>query len=117
MNYYVQMFGISLGLTLLFEMTLAFILGVREKRSLAVVFLVNVLTNPAAVFLSYAVSVYAYRFLVPVQLFSEVLVVLIEGIIYNGFDIRGRRVKNPFLLSLILNAFSYSAGLLINLIR
>ena len=115
--YYLKMFGISLILTLVIELPAAFLLGVRKKQDLLIVFLVNVLTNPAAVFLCLCARSYLTEGYIIAELFVEVLVVVTEGLIYRGFSVKGKRIRQPFLLSFILNAASYLMGVVINLIQ
>ena len=115
--YYVKMFGISLFFTLITELPAAYLLGVRKKQDLFLVFLVNVLTNPAAVFLCWCARSYLKEGYLIAELFAEVLVVETEGLIYRAFQIKGRRIRRPFLLSLILNALSYLTGIVINLVH
>ena len=47
--YFVKMFGISLGLTILIELAVAAPFGMRTRKKILLVLLVNVLTNPPAV--------------------------------------------------------------------
>lgn len=107
-------FAVSLGLTLLIELGLALLLGVRSKRGLLVVFLANVLTNPAAVCLCLALWPYLGSLYLPFQLLVEAAVVLVEWRVYRPFraDLAAR--LSPFLLSLVLNACSYGTGLILN---
>lgn len=99
---------ICLVLTVVMETGGALALKVRKPGDLCMVVLVNILTNPLLVSLTSACSVYlgmrAYHISVA---FLELAVVFIEGIIYR----RSLRWKgNPFILSLILNAFSFLFG-------
>ena len=112
--YYLKMFGISLGLTLIIELLLALILRVRG-RGLFLVFLVNLITNPPVVLFSYlASSRLPAGDRLPFQLLLEGIVVLTEGLIYQDFKGNGIDFRYPVLLSLILNAVSYGAGLFLN---
>ncbi len=91
-------FGMSLGLTLLFELPIAYVWGLRG-RELAAVLAANVMTNPMAVALS----------LVGVpQIPVELGVVLAEGAAYRLQDFR-----RPFWLALVSNGVSYGLGLLL----
>ena len=111
MMFYIKMFGISLGLTLVFETGLAFLLKIR-KLNLIPVILVNIISNPVAVYIAYFANV---RF--PWVLFIEAAVVLFEGAVYYVLD-RNEifEIRRPFLKALILNAFSYTAGIVIDLL-
>ena len=106
-------FAVSLGLTLAIELALAIILRVRSKRGLLVVLLVNVMTNPAAVFLCMALGPNLGRWYLPFQLLVEALAVLAEGHVYRQFRAELNAALPPFLLSLVLNACSYGTGLIL----
>lgn len=105
--------ALSLGLTLLLEIPVAFLLGVRRKEDLLLVGLVNILTNPIVVlicnlFLLSTASPPPWFLILPLELFA----VLTEGFVYQK-GLSYRRV-HPFLLSLILNGISYFGGLLLS---
>jgi len=106
-------FGISLGLTLLIEMSLAVIFRVRSKRGLTVVLLANVLTNPAAVCLCMVLGPFLGGWYLPFQLLVEAAVVLAEGNVYRQFREDLNAALKPFPLSFVLNACSYGTGLIL----
>ena len=106
-------FAVSLGLTLLIELSLAALFKVRTKRGLLIVLLANVLTNPAVVFLCIAIRPFLGKFYLPFQLLAEAAV-FVEGCVYRQFQADLRASLRPFLLSLVLNACSYGAGLVLN---
>ena len=111
MLFYIKMFGISLGLTLVLETGLALLLRIR-KINLIPVILVNIISNPVAVYIAYFGNVK-----LPWILIVEAAVVLFEGAVYYVLD-RNRifEIPRPFLKALILNSFSYAAGIIIDLI-
>ena len=84
---------VSLALTLMLELGFALIPGVRGSRSLALVALANVLTNPPLLTIA-----------------AELSAVFIEGVIYRA----GTDFRRPMLFSLSANAFSYLIGLALN---
>lgn len=96
----------ALFLTLVFELLFALIWGIR-KDGLLLVFLMNVMTNPAVNLLHY----YAVRFfgwpMVWVTAVLELAVVAVEGLCCRGV------VRRPWLFSLLINAFSYGMGVII----
>lgn len=96
---------VSLLLTLLLECAFAFVTGARTPRRLLLVVLVNVLTNPIVVLLC---TLFPSPLLTAVM---ELAAVLTEGAIYRA---RADWLRRPFLFSLVINAFSYLTGLLIN---
>jgi len=108
--------GISLGLTVLFEVGFFLIAGVagfvdkRNKKDLLLVILVNTLTNPIVVLL-YWIAYYNTNWntvlvLIPLEVFA----VLTEGFIYSRYAVS---IKRPFLFSLAANAFSFTLGYLL----
>ena len=94
--------GLSLGLTLLFELGFALAWGVRG-RGLLFVALANLLTNPAVVLAAAAGA--------PVWLL-EVLAVLVEALVYRRSGVTAR----PLLFSLCANALSFGLGLVLQLV-
>ena len=103
---------ISLSITIVIEISFAFILKYRNK-DLVNVLLVNILTNPLLNSIIVAINYYyglKYRNIA--LLILEILVVIIEGFIYQKY--LDRKKINGYLLSLILNIASYGIGLLIN---
>mgnify|MGYP003309174873 CR=1 FL=1 len=97
------MYGISFGLTLLIELPVCYLLGLRSREELEVVFLVNLLTNPAAVWLHSTLGL--------PQIIIEVLVVIIECYVYRQF-----RQPHPLRLSLLANGISWGLGLLLQML-
>ncbi len=107
MNWWMASLGVSLALTLGFELLFALLWGLRG-RDLVLCVLVNVLTNPPVV-----LCALLWRSFgpgpgwLPVPLL-EAGAVLTEGYFYRR---NGERVRRPFLFSLCANAFSYVLGL------
>ena len=95
----IEIFALSLGLTLLIELPIAYLWGLR-KRELLTVFVANLMTNPLAVALHLTG--------IP-QIPIEIGVVLAEGVAYSlHID------RRPWLLALISNGVSWGIGLLLN---
>lgn len=104
-KYLFEMFAVSLGLTLVIELGACLLLGMRIKRQILLVTMVNILTNPAAVLLCW---------LGAPQVPVEIAVIAVEGGIYRCFSKEERwNITHPVLLAAGLNILSYSAGLLI----
>ena len=104
--------GVSLALTLAFELGFALLCG-KRGRALGFVALVNVLTNPVVV-----CTVLVWRTLGMPGYWAliaalECAAVLTEGFIYKR---SGADFYRPYLFSLAANAVSYSLGLLISLL-
>ncbi len=105
--------GISLVSTVLLELLLCVLMGYRARRTVLLVVLVNILTNPPVVLCYYLLSVVRGFPEVPVIIVLEFAAVLAEWLCYK---FRAGEIKRPFLFSLGLNCFSYFTGLLIQLI-
>lgn len=104
-------FAVSLALTLLFEEGFALLWGLRGKRELTVVALVNVLTNPAAVLLYHtAVGLWRWSSL-PVTIVLECAAVAAEWLCYRACS---ETLKRPFLFALLANTISFGAGCILN---
>ena len=94
----IKIFAISLGLTLLFELPIAYLWGLR-KRALLTVLAANLMTNPLAV---------ALHLMGIPQIPIEIGVALAEGAAYSlHFE------KRPWLLALVSNAISWGIGLIL----
>lgn len=94
----IEIFTLSLGLTLLIELPVAYLWGLR-RRALLTVFAANLMTNPLAVALHLCG--------IP-QLPIELGVVIAEGAAYSlHFE------KRPWLLALVSNAISWGIGLML----
>ena len=103
---------ISLSLTIVFELSMSLILGIRNSNDILVCVLVNTCTNPVVVFIANLLYVYGNNTIYNiVVILMEITVVIVEFILYRKFlqDYK----KSPFVLSLINNFFSYTIGLLL----
>lgn len=106
---------VSLCSTIVIEGIGAFIIGIRKKKDYVNVLLVNLLTNPIVVSVSLTINILCgllYRNIA--MIFLELGAFLVEGFIYNKY--LEYKKLNGFIVSLILNAVSYSLGILINFI-
>ena len=101
MREIVEMFAVSFALTLLIEFAVFLCFGLRSRRCLKLLLLVNLLTNPAAVLL---------HWLGIPQIPIEIAVVLVEWQVYRPFS---QEIPHPFALSLTANGVSWGLGLLI----
>ena len=96
-----KIFALCMGLTLLIELPIAYLWGLRG-RELVTVLAANVMTNPLAVALHLCG--------IP-QIPIELGVVLAEGAAYSlHFE------KRPWRLALVSNAVSWGIGLILNCI-
>ena len=112
MNIFIIML-IALSSTLFIEFVGAYILGIRNKIDFINVGLVNILTNPLVVSISFFMNItygVVYR---RIALFIlEVLAFVIEGYIYD--KVLSFKKYNGFTISFVLNILSFGLGILIN---
>lgn len=83
----IKMFGISLILTIIIEVAVAYCFRIRTVKKMLLITLVNVLTNPPAVLLHWLGNIYLQS--IPdlyLQLAIEVIVVVTEALIYQSFS-------------------------------
>lgn len=100
-------------LTVMAEVALGFVLGVRKKRDIVNVVLVNVLTNPFASSVPFVINFFrGLRARNIAVACLEVFALVTEALIYKKV-LDFKRIQ-PFLLSLLLNAFSFLLGEVIN---
>jgi len=104
----------ALALTEAVELTMAALLGLRTRRALATVALINLVTNPVLSFLAWLLA----RFVdwaggtataIPVLLAAETVVVLVEWRLLLW--VLGGASRRMLLVSLALNAASAGVGL------
>jgi hypothetical protein len=109
---YLRLSAEALILTVVIEVGIAWLFGLRSKRELLTVLLINVITNPL---LNYLITVNAYFHLVSQTnafiLCFEVVIVLVEWRLLVWVLQQG--IKKMLVLSIVMNAASYLAGLLI----
>lgn len=115
-DWLIQMFGISLIVTIIIEGAIAFFFGLRSKKSLLLVLLVNILTNPPAVLFHWLGRLYLQT--VPglwLQVTIEIAVIITEAVIYHSFARSPHwRIRHPVLLSIFANMCSWIAGILLS---
>lgn len=100
-------------ITILIEVIVGIIIGIRDKKDLLNIILVNIMTNPLVVsFPVYILLKYGQTARMIVLYTLEVLTVLAEGFVYFKF-FKYKKI-NGFLVSLILNLSSYLIGEVIN---
>ena len=125
-------FLLSLVVTECVELFVAWIIGLRRKSGFFLVFIASVITNPALVLLYTVFLLYIGPSFASIAIyFMEIIVVLIEALIYanapgmlepekdffygRGLDLpvaKNVRMGYALLVSLILNVSSYLVGLL-----
>lgn len=104
---------VSLVSTIIIELVLALILGLKNKKDIMNVILVNILTNPLVVSIAFFINLRCGLVSKKIaMIFLELFAFLIEGFVYN--KCLNYKKINGYLVSLILNGISYSIGILIN---
>lgn len=100
-------------LTILIELLVAVIIGIKNKKDLLNVVLVNIFTNPLVVSIPILVRIkMGYNSQVISLIILELFAFISEGFIYSK-TLKYKKI-NPYLISLILNLSSYLIGELIN---
>lgn len=100
--------------TILIEVVVAKILKVKEKQDFLNIILVNIITNPIVVTMPiFVYLLYGYKYEIITLYMLEIFTVFIEGFIYK--KVLNYKKINLYLLSFILNMFSYLLGLIINM--
>lgn len=125
-NYLIEMFGVSLLLTIVVELAVVFLVsrarfplfGQQKGKGIALVVLVNVLTNPPAVLLCFLGRLYTPYFPeLLVQLAVEIMVVAVEACIYRSFAKEPQwQINRPILLAVVANACSWLLGVVSSLL-
>lgn len=112
--YYLFTFGISLLLTLVIEILIGLIWGMRNGRQILLVILVNILTNPCVNFLNLC-GKSLWNFGIGWQIVLEIAAAVAEAGIYVIFSKKdGWNIRHPVLLSVCANAVSYGIGCIIS---
>ena len=103
----------ALLITIILELVIAIIIGIKDKKDLLNVVLANAITNPFVTLVPIIVNLkYGYVARNIVFYVLEVLVVFIEGFIYK--KVLKFKKLNYLLISLILNIASFGIGEIIN---
>lgn len=103
---------VCLGFTLIAEMAVLVLLGVRDRQDLQVIGCANMITNPIVVYVTELVGIfYPVYFWLSVAVL-EVLAVLTEGFIYKKY-LRFDKVS-PWALSIVANVVSFELGFVIS---
>ena len=104
-QYLLEMFGISLLLTLLLELPVVWCMGLRKGKTILLAILVNVLSNPAAVYLHWMG--------VP-QIPIEIGVIAVEAAVYRWFsEDENWKIPHPVFLAICANLISWTIGFII----
>jgi len=104
---------ISLGLTIIIECMLSFIIGIRNKEDMKVVVWANILTNPVVVYVANCVRLFNHPLIYDsIVIIMEIIVVIVEWRLYKKYlDFKG---KSPLFISSINNIVSFSLGIIMS---
>ena len=109
---YIKLFALALVLTIVIEVGIAWVLGLRHKTGMMTVILINVITNP---FLNYLILINGYFHLVQqyglLIIILEICVVFVEWWLL-WFVLR-QKTKRMLPLSILMNGASFLTGLLV----
>jgi len=104
----------SLLCTIVIECIISLIIGIREKKDILNIILVNIMTNPIVVSFPIYIMIKMHTLSARYYalFFLEIFALLSEGIVYS--KVLNYKSINPFQISLILNMGSYLIGDVIN---
>lgn len=107
---------VSLALTLIIELTVSIILGIRKKDDIKVVILANVFTNPIVVYISNCVLYFRFYYIYfLVVAILEIFALVAEFIIYKKY-LSFNKIS-ALNISLINNVISFGTGVIISLVK
>ena len=98
----------SLVMTWILELGFAWCMKIRDKDEMKLVLLVNFITNPVVVCLYWMLYLSVDVTLLTIIL--EVSAVFVEALYYHKFS---KQIAHPLVFSVLINAFSYLTGVLI----
>ena len=104
---------ISLCLTIIIELIISLLIGIRNQEDIKVVIWANILTNPVVVYLAICIKLLnddlIYNSMVIIM---EIIVVIVECSIYKKYF--EFKEKSPIVISSINNIISFSLGIIIS---
>ena len=112
MSGFPQALALSVPLTVGLEVLCALLWGVRRKKDVALVALVNLLTNPPVVLCYWLCALYTAWPMAWVTLALEAAAVGVEWACYRRY---GEDIAHRFWFALAANAVSYGTGVCLNL--
>ncbi len=89
-----------------------------RRREICLVVLVNLLTNPAVVWIVKMAGMFFYPPVIwGIEVVAEILVIATEALVYLKFSKEeGWNIKRPVLLAVTANVVSWGLGLLLKLL-
>jgi len=102
-----------LSLTIMIELIIAIIFGIRDKKDIYLVILAQVLTNPVVVLTTTFASLkFSYTVYIIIVAIMELLAIIVEGLLYKNY--LKKQTINPFAFALFLNMISFIMGFVIS---
>lgn len=108
-GYLIKYLLLSLMATITIEVVCALLIGIRKKKDVLLVVLVNLVTNPAVVFSYYFLAMATLWNLWCIKAVLEVLAVGVEALYYKRYGIK---IKHPIGTAVLLNGISFGMGCL-----
>lgn len=106
----------SLVLTLIIELSVLWLLGLRGRKNYQIAVYANMLTNPPVVFVTNLAFIFYPSYAWFIVGFLEItLAFFVEAVIYRKF--LTYRLLSPWVLSLIANLISFETGLVLSYFR
>ena len=103
---------VSLLLTLIIEILISLLLGIRKKYDIFIVMCANICTNPVVVFISNCVYLFSNKSIYVISvIILELFAFIFEYIFYAKY-LDFEKVS-PLLISLITNSISFGLGLIV----
>ncbi len=112
----IQSLVISLFLTLVIELSIALIIGIKEKNDIKVVICANVCTNPVVVYIVNLVYYFdALKYLGIAIAVLEISAFITEALIYKKY-LKYNNIT-PFAISFLCNLISYGTGVILDFMK
>ncbi len=112
----IQSLVMSLFLTLVIELSIALIIGIKERNDIKVVICANVCTNPVVVFIVNLVYYFdALKYLGIVTAVLEISAFITEALIYKKY-LKYDKIT-PFAISFLCNLISYGTGVILDFMK
>ena len=104
---------ISLGLTIIIELLISFIIGIRNSEDIKVVLWANVLTNPIVVYTANCIKLLNNNLIYNIiVIIMEIMAVIVEYVVFKKY-LKFRK-KSPIFISSVNNIISFVLGIIIN---
>ncbi len=110
-----KIMGVSLLATLVIEIVGALFIGIRSKKDLINVLIVNIMTNPLVVSIAFMINLRHGLIMKRIaMIILEFLAFFSEGFVYKR--VLEYKRMNGYIVSLVLNVTSYLLGIIVNMV-